>query len=46
MEEIKIIKDKSELEGTGYLEFSLGKYQGKHWIEDVHQPRTKTLQDA
>ncbi|GAB6096438.1 hypothetical protein JCM14469_26910 [Desulfatiferula olefinivorans] len=31
MEEIKIIKDKAELEGTCYIELSLGKYQGKHW---------------
>jgi len=33
MERIEIIKDKSELEGTCYIELSLGKYQGKHWEE-------------
>ena len=33
MERIGIIKDKSELEGTCYIELSLGKYQGKHWEE-------------
>ena len=33
MEEIRIIKDKSKLEGTCYIELSLGKYQGKHWEE-------------
>jgi hypothetical protein len=31
MERIEIIKDKSKLEGTCYIELSLGKYQGKHW---------------
>jgi len=31
MESIKIIRDKMELEGTCYIELSLGKYQGKHW---------------
>lgn len=31
MENIEIIRDKSELEGTCYIELSLGKYQGKHW---------------
>ncbi|WP_444944351.1 hypothetical protein ACJJIK_04530 [Microbulbifer sp. ZKSA006] len=33
MERIEIVKDKSELEGTCYIELSLGKYQGKHWEE-------------
>ena len=33
MERIEIIKDKSELEGTCYIEVSPGKYQGKHWEE-------------
>ncbi len=33
MESIKIIKDKSELEGTCYIDLSLGKYQGQHWEE-------------
>ena len=31
METIEIIRDKSELDGTGYMELSLGKYEGKHW---------------
>lgn len=31
MEKIEIITDKSNLEGTCYIEVSLGKYQGKHW---------------
>jgi len=31
MDSIEIIKDKSDLEGTCYIELSLGKYQGKHW---------------
>jgi hypothetical protein len=33
MENIEIIRDKSRLEGTCYIELSLGKYQGKHWEE-------------
>ncbi len=33
METIEIIKNKSELDGTGYMELSLGKYEGKHWEE-------------
>ena len=33
MAPINIITDKSELEGTCYIELSLGKYQGKHWEE-------------
>ncbi len=33
MENIEIIRDKSDLEGTCYIELSLGKYQGKHWEE-------------
>ncbi|KZN70392.1 hypothetical protein [Pseudoalteromonas luteoviolacea] len=33
MENIKIIRDKSDLEGTCYVELSLGKYRGKHWEE-------------
>lgn len=33
MEPIEIIKDKTALEGTCYIELSLGKYQGKHWQE-------------
>jgi len=33
MEEITIILDKSELEGTCYIEIVTGKYQGKHWQE-------------
>jgi len=31
MESIKIIRNKSELHGTCYIELSLGKYQRKHW---------------
>jgi len=31
MEKIEIIKDKSQLEGTGYFELSLGKYKRVHW---------------
>ncbi len=31
MNSIEIIKDISALEGTCYIELSLGKYQGKHW---------------
>lgn len=33
MDNIEIIKDKSNLDGTCYIELSLGKYQGKHWEE-------------
>lgn len=33
MDNIEIIRDKSDLEGTCYIELSLGKYQGKHWEE-------------
>lgn len=33
MEEIAIIRDKSELEGTCYIEIVPGKYQKKHWQE-------------
>lgn len=33
MANIEIIKDKSALEGTCYIELSLGRYQGKHWAE-------------
>ncbi len=33
MEEIAIIHDKSELEGTCYIEIAPGKYQMKHWQE-------------
>ncbi|WP_237067923.1 hypothetical protein [Microbulbifer guangxiensis] len=33
MENIEIIKDKSSLEGTCYIELSLGKYKGVHWEE-------------
>jgi len=33
MESIRIIRDKMELEGTCYIELSLGKYQGKHWCQ-------------
>lgn len=31
MDRIEIIKDKLALEGTCYIELSVGKYQGKHW---------------
>jgi hypothetical protein len=31
MEEIAIIRDKSQLEGTCYIEIVPGKYQKKHW---------------
>ncbi len=31
MNNIEIIKNKSDLEGTCYIELSLGKYQGRHW---------------
>ena len=34
LEYIKIIHNKSELKGTAYIEFSLGKYQNEHWKED------------
>ena len=33
MEEITIIRDKSKLEGTCYIEIVPGKYQKKHWQE-------------
>ncbi|WP_444893315.1 hypothetical protein ACJJIE_01730 [Microbulbifer sp. TRSA001] len=33
MEQIQIIKDRSKLEGTCYIELCLGKYKGKHWDE-------------
>ena len=31
MEKIAIIRDKSELDSTAYVEIISGKYQGKHW---------------
>lgn len=31
MEPIKIIKCTSDLQGTGYIELSLGRYSGEHW---------------
>lgn len=33
MDSIQIIREKSDLEGTCYIELSLGKYRGKHWEE-------------
>lgn len=33
MEEIIIIRDKTKLEGTCYIELAPGKYQGNHWVD-------------
>ena len=43
MESIQIIREKSDLEGTCYIELSLGKFRGKHWEETSLFLRKKPL---